>query len=226
MEISYTKGNTLVIMSFDATIREEHEATAAVTEFPVEKGANVSDHKRPELAKLSGEVFVTNSPITVPKSNLDGATGETRGQELVIPVKRSLPIAVPVVGALLAGAGALDSFDTINPLLLQFDGDFNRVNSIWKQFQDLVESDQLITITTSVRSYENMALKRVTLPITADDGDGGSFQFEASEIRFVETKVITVPKDKRGETKKAKGPKSPDGAASDNKSLLWKLLHP
>ena len=225
MEISYSIAGSIALIWFDATIREDHHASAIVTELPVEKGVNVSDHVRIELKRFTVDAVVTNSPIVVPKSNLDGATGETRGQNMVVPVKRSLPIAVPGVGALLASAGALDGYDTINPLLLQFDDEFDRVTSVWNEINTLILSATLVNISTSVEQYENMVIKSVSLPRSSDDGDSGTFSFEVSEIRFVETKVVAVPKDKRAATKNDKGPQSPNSAPSDNKSLLWKMLH-
>lgn len=48
---------------FDATVHESHEYTNIVTEFPVERGFNISDHaiRVPEKLTITG--FVTNSPI-------------------------------------------------------------------------------------------------------------------------------------------------------------------
>ena len=38
---------------FDATVRDSHEASATITEHPVEEGADISDHIRPDLDRVS-----------------------------------------------------------------------------------------------------------------------------------------------------------------------------
>lgn len=63
-QIVYTTPNGYVfVIDFDATITETHSQAATATEHPVEVGANVSDHVRAQLAKISLEGFVTNTPI-------------------------------------------------------------------------------------------------------------------------------------------------------------------
>jgi hypothetical protein len=52
-----------LIVLFDQTVSEGHEATAEVTEHPVEKGSNVADHVRQNPQNLTLEMFVTNTPI-------------------------------------------------------------------------------------------------------------------------------------------------------------------
>jgi hypothetical protein len=50
-------------LTFDVTLRETHTWESSVTEHPVEAGANVSDHVRPSLDKLSMDVEFTETPI-------------------------------------------------------------------------------------------------------------------------------------------------------------------
>lgn len=47
----------------DASLRETHTGTATVTEHPVEEGANIADHVRPEPRKLSMDGVISNTPI-------------------------------------------------------------------------------------------------------------------------------------------------------------------
>jgi hypothetical protein len=47
----------------DATVRETHEYVNTITEFPLEKGFNASDHVIRSPERLTIEGFVTNSPV-------------------------------------------------------------------------------------------------------------------------------------------------------------------
>ena len=51
-------------LGFDVTESEALELSSTVTEHPVETGANVTDHVRKNLDKLTLVVFVSNTPIT------------------------------------------------------------------------------------------------------------------------------------------------------------------
>src|SRR5581483_4542634 len=51
-------------LHFDAVTNEQTEHTATATEHPVEQGANVSDHVRDQLDRVTLEVVVSNTPVT------------------------------------------------------------------------------------------------------------------------------------------------------------------
>src|SRR5688572_10408374 len=50
------------VVQFDVTLSESHESVSVITDFPVESGADVSDHIRTLPKALAVEVFVTNTP--------------------------------------------------------------------------------------------------------------------------------------------------------------------
>jgi hypothetical protein len=50
-------------VTLDASVSETHAAEVEVTDHPVEKGANISDHARPKARTLTIEGIVTNTPL-------------------------------------------------------------------------------------------------------------------------------------------------------------------
>ncbi len=48
----------------DCTISENHSLTNTITSHPVEQGANISDHSRPEPESLTLECLVSNTPAS------------------------------------------------------------------------------------------------------------------------------------------------------------------
>lgn len=60
--VSPTTGDYTVV-EFDVITGEEHNISAQISEHPVEEGANVTDHVRPDLQKVQLKAVVTDSPI-------------------------------------------------------------------------------------------------------------------------------------------------------------------
>jgi hypothetical protein len=222
--VSYSAGGSLQFIEFDATTRETHTSVATVTESPVEKGVNVADHIRNELDKFSCEAVVTNTPIRVPLSNLDGTTGKVRNATLTFPVKNDLPIAIPGVGAALKGAGVLDSTGTMKVSVLQFDSPFDRVSSVYHELKTLQETGTLVTLTTSLREYGNMVLRSISAPRASGEGGMITFSLDFVGIRFVETTRVDAPKNKKTTASKKKNDGSkPYGPPPPEKSVAYSL---
>lgn len=62
-------------ITVDVTLRESHDRQAEVTEFPVEEGADITDHRRLKPIALSMNGVITDSPNDV----LDVLAGNTTG---------------------------------------------------------------------------------------------------------------------------------------------------
>lgn len=59
----YTGPTLIGDVAIDCTVTETHTATATVTKHPVESGANITDHIRPEPVQLSVTGIVSDTPI-------------------------------------------------------------------------------------------------------------------------------------------------------------------
>lgn len=57
-------------VTLDASVNEVHSAEVEVTDHPVEKGANVSDHKRSKPETIQIEGVISNTPIPKPDDQL------------------------------------------------------------------------------------------------------------------------------------------------------------
>lgn len=57
------KSGVLMFAAFDVVSNETHDAVMQITSHPVEEGANVSDHARPEPIRLTVEGYVSNTPL-------------------------------------------------------------------------------------------------------------------------------------------------------------------
>lgn len=63
----------------DVTIREQHNKSAETTRHPVEEGSDITDHVRLMPNQIQIEGLVTNQPIELPGSHVDGVTADESG---------------------------------------------------------------------------------------------------------------------------------------------------
>lgn len=196
-----------LIVPFDLTMSEAHEATAEVTEHPVEQGANIADHVRQNPQTLSLEVYVTNTP-----SNDLGGRGSKETLELQYP--RFEPPLAPTPGSLFRAAKNATS-GLVNSLLgggpatsitvLTFGEEFDRVKETHDTLLDLWNRGQTMAVVTSTQTYESMVLTRVSLP--RDHSGGASFNLDLKHISTVTTATVKAPQpaEKRGAPSQNKG---------------------
>ena len=59
----YTGPTLIGDLAIDCTVTETHSSSATVTEHPVESGANITDHIRPEPLQLSITGIVSDTPL-------------------------------------------------------------------------------------------------------------------------------------------------------------------
>lgn len=222
VQVSYSGG----LIIFDATLREGHESANVVTEHAVELGSNVADHVRPELARFSCDVYVTNTPLTLNPTNTDGATGSFASNDITVKEKGGLPIGIPGVGAALAGSGVLDQDVTYSPVVLLFSAEFDRVSSVYRELEQLRASATIVTITTRFRQYDNMLIEHLSAPRNADDGEAVTFTIDAKQVLFAETQTVQVPASKTGQKNVPKGPQATTPSTkADEQSYLYGVLN-
>jgi hypothetical protein len=210
VEITFELANGQIqAIEIDATTNETHEASAEVTEHPVERGADISDHARKNLDAITLQVVVSNQPIRQPGTQMDGVQSEQRGLE----------ISDPTTGLVLATAN-----------VLAFDGEFDRVRTVYGELLRLMEESVVVGIITSLREYENMLLRRVSPIREASTGDSLRCTVEATEVRIVDSEVVDVPdpEETRGRDARNRGRRNNEEADDEtgerNTSIARGLL--
>jgi hypothetical protein len=224
--ISYLAGGSLVSIEFDLIVTENHTRSADITAHPTEKGSPVTDNVRAKPKAITVQAFVTDTPIRAPTTNLDGTKGTVSDVTIEYPVKWSLPIGIPLAGTIMQATGTDRRTETAKATVLQFDGEVNRVRSIYNELTLLVDSCTPVTIETKLETYEDMQIESLQAPREAKDGGSIVFVISAKQLRYVETTTVPVPKDKLGASKSNKGLKPAADVTKTNQSAFYKLLHP
>jgi hypothetical protein len=202
--ISYTlESGEAASIVLDASITELHEAEAEVTEDQVETGSPISDHVRPLQRKIGIEGFVSNHPIEVPASNMQGITGAVERVEFP------------------GGLGGAN--------VLRFSGDFDRVRAVEEELDRLRTGGILCTLSTSLRVYENTVLRSFAVKRDATSGNALPVSLSFVQIRIAEVRTVPVPSIPRAARRAARGAQNPTpteeatAEGSGNDSLFSRL---
>lgn len=199
-------GQALQAMTFDASLRETHQFPVTVTDHPVERGLNISDHLRPEPIQLELETMVTNHPLTL-LDHVDGAREtqvEVKGAGKTVGNVIGRPI--PIVGALASKIPLPLPADT--GIVKSFTPTFDRVSNILDQLLIIRNTGVLVTVITSVRTYPQMAITSFAFPRDAALGNSLKTTIQLKEVRLGSTTDAPAPVIP---TKKAdKGTKVPE----------------
>lgn len=170
----------------DAALSEDHNFDCEVTSFPVERGANITDHIRQLPKSVTIEGIVSDTPI--------GRAG----------VVRSGVAALQEEGLIEAVPFSSEALDTL--LAIQAKG-------------------EPVTITTSLKVYENMALEKLSVPRDASTGAALRFTATFTEIRIVEnrrTRVRTATPAGQRKSRSGNKPAKPT-TKTPNTTTYWCL---
>lgn len=69
----------------------------------------------------------------------------------------------------------------------------NRLEKTLKKLEDLYFAGELVTFTTSKRTYTSMAITSITIPETNEMANAVEVGIELKQIRIVKSKTVTIP---------------------------------
>jgi hypothetical protein len=172
-------------IAVDASISEGYEHSAEVTEHPVERGAAIADHVRPNNGTVVIEGIVTNAPITVPTTQMDGVTGSF--QRIDLGTKNGLKLGEATV--------------------LKFDSSFDRVRRVNEAIQGLITDSVIVEIHTGLETLVDMVITRFKVDRNAESGSALPFVLECKRVRIVDTTVerVPAPVERRGRRTQQRG---------------------
>lgn len=231
-----TKAGQAKTLWFDVVTDEQHHLKASSTDHPVEEGVDITDHIRPEVARVSLSTFVSNSPLvnkvevaafTGKSGKLIGAQGgNVNGKELDVPTYD--PPLAPTPGSVLnaltsAIANLLNGKKEYKAQVLTFDKEFDNVQDVYDALEECRKTSQLVDVVSSTRTYKNMHIEDLNMTRGPDQGTGATFTLELKEIRVVSTLKVTAPKpaETAGFPRKDNGNKGPNPADDPTKRASY-----
>jgi hypothetical protein len=224
---------------FDCVVTEQVTRDAEITEFPVEQGANISDHYRVKLNEVRLEVFVSQEPI----NNLlhpEGG-GFWGAQTLVTPPYPSGPLLGTIAKAVINPVGSVTSlvgnaisglFETkpvIASPVLQWAAPFDSLQALLTALDAIRANAGLVDIYTKSAVYTGFVIGQVVTMRDKETGTGAKVSIDFKRIVMVSTQQVAAPptpvkpKDKPPVAKGAQQPQDPGdmtSLASGIKSLI------
>jgi hypothetical protein len=203
LEISWEpEDGTPTTIDFDCSVTERYEGAADVTEFPVERGANVTDHVRAQNESVTLEAIVTNTPVVVPTFGMEGATGSPQ------------PLRLDVAG------------QTLQATTLQFSQAFDRVRAVDEALRALRDVGQVLTVRTGVREIADCVIARYQVERDAEKGNALHLTLELRRLRIVTTQRVQVeqPALRSGHRSQNRGSQpATEPSPEDRRTILARL---
>ena len=179
---------------FDAVLKETISLESRATDHPVEKGADISDHIRPELNRISLSGFCSQKPIKSVNAPMD-----------LIPVTLEQKRVVdPLLGTFLGSSGLAPflgpNFErriVTSPFTILSaqspSGGKDLVQILLSLLDTLRLQGTLVDVVTSSRRYSNMILQKIDISADPDEGTGRTFDISLRELRTVESLTVAAP---------------------------------
>lgn len=215
---------------FDVVSQETHESLLDITEHPVEKGSDITDHARPKEPILNVEGYISNKPLQT-NVNLSYAIGYQPMALSLVPLNiPKPPTPLPTPGALaqripssIGDAAALLKGQPSSAALFMFQGDFqDRVVAIYNALKTAQLGRFFVTASTKLEQVDSMLIQRLAVPRTPQDGNGATFNLDLKRVRIVKSATVDapVPAESRGQPTTNAGNKSAEADAKDAKNKV------
>lgn len=165
----------------DAAISQTHNSSVNPTLNPVEDGVDITDHVDIQSKTYSVDGVISDTPISLIETAIGSVAGIIGGAE-------SKRTGSPITGALVTGGVAAFGGAILNNIR------GNRVKTAFQLLQEAQDNKVLLTITSGLRTYNNMILNDLSVTKTATDGSTLPFTATLTEIKIVESETITISK--------------------------------
>jgi hypothetical protein len=182
---------------FDLVKTESVTRDADVTEFPVETGANITDHYRLKLNTIRLECFVSQEPI-YPAIHPEGG-GFYGSQMLAWPSYPTPDTLTVIAGAVTNPVGALLNALSPDPTsatvqgMLQWQNAFDSLSTLLTTLEGLRNTAQLVDVATRSYYYAGYLLGQIETSRDASTGSGTNISIELHQINQVATQSTTAP---------------------------------
>lgn len=210
---------TLDTFEIDCTINELHTYDSAVTEFEVEKGFNISDHRfiKPVEFSMTGVISDTPSDLDTIREVSELGAGLIGNQASVLT--QTAFDAVRTTKNLIAG-DAVITRQAFSKLLALYTGGGAQI------IDDNVAPPGVFVIITKYNTYKNMVVKSLSFPRDRRTGDALQFSATFKQIRIVETKnaEFLTPMFQSTNPLGTLGGEDPSVPIREKGSILWKNI--
>jgi hypothetical protein len=217
----------------DVLLSEETTLAASVSEHPIEAGADITDHYRPENETVDLVLIFTDSGTRGDLS--PNAVGSERLVPLVYPAARQQTDFQKAFDTFSPGALVRMGLNTLNPptplptsvKAFAFDAQPSRGAEAFDTIQQIRLGAKICKVSTTIIDFIDMVLTSAKI-LRDDTTDQTKVSVSFQRVRFVQTDVaIALPVEPRAQkaTKAGAQGTHPEEAEVDKRSFAKKLLN-
>jgi hypothetical protein len=176
-------------LDIDTTLTEEHTYINDITDYPVEKGANITDNVKQKPETLSIESITSDTPVRFISENFKALTRVDGSNRSILAFNKLLEFA----GYSTPRQPGEEPTKINDPILL--------------------------TIITGLRVYTNMIISNLTFPVNQTTGQALNYRVSFKKIKYVTTKYSYVKKTEVKPIVKNKAQKTVDKGQQEKKQV-------
>lgn len=217
----------------DATLKESFSADSELTQHPVERGADISDHiiLKPQSVSIEGKISETPFSIGGQIAGVVSTVASKVGQQLggaLGGVAATAVASKTLAGVLSPNSVTRSSVsDTESSRSgIGLPNENIRLRDAVQEFLNLRSAKAPVTIVTGLKIYKDYVL--TSFSVDKDNSMGKSLvvnlKFVELQLATVETIGINIPGEKQGLGAANLGSKSPVPAAADS-SIAYGIVH-
>lgn len=162
-----------------AAIEEVHHDELMITDHPVERGSNISDH----AYKLPAEVIIRYGFSNSPSTNQGGVISSAVTQALNISTSLN-----PIAGIISQAEGTIDAIGS-----LLSGNSVSQIDAIYDNLRKIQASCIPFSVYTGKRVYENMLFKSLSVTTNLESENSLMLVATCRQVIIVNTQTVTVP---------------------------------
>lgn len=185
---------------FDATIDESLDLMSDISDFPVEQGADMTDHSRPKNPLLKLTTLVSNTPTRQVDPR---GTGPRLTSDQFDVARTNL-------------RGNVQTYDT----------SFDRVSAVFTELVRLKDAAVQLTVNAGYARYEGMLIESLAFKRDAKTGQALSCSIGLKQVRIANTRTVQLPRpvEPRGRVTQNRGNQPATEAPAQDSSALNNIV--
>ena len=203
--IIWDQGGQTYSIQIDATLSESHVFQNTVTDHPIEGGAAITDHSRPNPVRLGLTGMISNHPLVLPLDHIGNEiTESTRNVDVVVRprvrvipvVSATAPFRAPDPRQDIAVSANITPGYSATAKVLEFTDTFDRARAVFESLVAVRDAGTLVRVVTGLREYTSMVIESLTIPVDAGTGEALIFDIGLKQVILAVTQTAAIKKAK------------------------------
>jgi hypothetical protein len=197
--IIWDQGGQTYSIQIDATLSESHVFQNTVTDHPIEGGAAITDHSRPNPVRLGLTGMISNHPLVLPLDHIGNEiTESTRNVDVVVipVVSATAPFRAPDPRQDIAVSANITPGYSATAKVVEFTDTFDRARAVFDSLVAVRDAGTLVRVVTGLREYTSMVIESLTVPVDAGTGEALIFDIGFKQVILAVTQNVAIKKAK------------------------------